>query len=72
MSELNPLTEIIDHNGKRYRLDKLLKVEAQALAYEYLETHGARPNQSMVHNWMRRLKQAYHTGQVTSMVKEIK
>ena len=66
-TDYNPLTEIFDHNGKRFRLEKLLKVEVQAMSYDYLEKYGTVPTKDMMTNWMRRLKQAYHTGQITRM-----
>ena len=66
--EVNPMTEFIDFHGKRMRLNKLLKNEAEALAYDYLEKYGTRPPQHLIVSWMRRLKRAYHKGEVTYAV----
>lgn len=71
MSDNNPLTEMLNYKtGKRIRLNTWIKMEAEGLAYDYVEKFGRPPSPTRVTNWMRRLKQAYNTGLVVSIGEE--
>lgn len=68
---MNPILEdyFNEETGKRMTLDEYVKDEAEALSHEYIRINGRKPEKMQIINWMKRLKQAYHKGIVTGVIK---